>query len=75
MQETIPGIEFIEGLPRDLETKIDTKKRNLVVIDDLMNELSNDKRLSNIFTKGFHMFLSWKRVTKCFPKCSLFDHL
>ena len=49
MMETIDNIEFIEGLPVHLEVKIDPSKRNLVVIDDLMNELSNDKRLTNIF--------------------------
>ena len=54
MLETIDNIEFIEGLPTDLESKIDPSKRNLVVIDDLMNELSDDKRLTNIFTKGCH---------------------
>lgn len=54
MMETIPNIEFIEGLPSDLESRIDPNIRNLVVIDDLMNELSNDKRLTNLFTKGCH---------------------
>ena len=54
MVENIPGITFIEGLPSDLESRIDPSQRNLIVIDDLMNELSNDKRLTNIFTKGCH---------------------
>jgi len=54
MIQTIPNITFLEGLPSDLESRIDPTIRNLVVIDDLMNELSNDKRLTNIFTKGCH---------------------
>lgn len=54
MKQTIENIEFIEGLPTDLESIIDPSIPNLVVIDDLMNELANDKRLSNIFTKGCH---------------------
>ena len=54
MMQTIPNINFIEGLPNDLESQIDPSVRNLVVIDDLMNEVSNDKRLTNIFTKGCH---------------------
>ena len=54
MMETIPNIQFIEGLPTDLESIIDPSIPNLVVIDDLMSELANDKRLSNIFTKGCH---------------------
>jgi len=51
MIETIPNLTFLEGLPSDLESRIDPTIRNMVVIDDLMNELSNDKRLTNIFTK------------------------
>lgn len=54
MMDSIPNIEFVEGLPNDLEARMDPTIRNLVVVDDLMNELSNDKRLTNIFTKGCH---------------------
>ena len=45
---------FIEGVPGDLETLINPSIRNLVVIDDLMHELSNDQRMTNLFTKGCH---------------------
>ena len=54
MQRTIPNITFIEGVPSDLESVINPSIRNLVVIDDLMQELSNDPRLTNLFTKGCH---------------------
>ena len=65
MLQTIPNITFIEGLPTDLESRIDPSQRNMVVIDDLMNELNNDKRLTNIFTKGcHHMNLSCLHITK-----------
>ena len=53
MQRTIPNITFI-GVPSDLESVINPSIRNLVVIDDLMQELSNDPRLTDLFTKGFH---------------------
>ena len=45
---------FVEGVPGDLETLINPSIRNLVVIDDLMHELSNDQRMTNLFTKGCH---------------------
>lgn len=54
MAMSLPHIHFEEGLPSDLETRIDPTVRNLVVIDDLMTELSNDKRLTNIFSKACH---------------------
>lgn len=50
MYETIPDVEFVEGLP-NLNT-LDGKKRTLVIIDDLMNE--TDKTVTNLFTKGSH---------------------
>ena len=43
-------VEFREGLA-DLNT-LNTKKRTLVIIDDLMTE--TDKSVSNLFTKGSH---------------------
>ena len=54
MQMNIPNIHFVEGVPGDLESMIDPSIRNVVVIDDLMRELANDKRITNLFTKGCH---------------------
>ena len=54
MLKTIPNIMFVEGVPGDLETLINPSIRNLVVIDDLMHELSNDQRMTNSFAKGCH---------------------
>lgn len=54
MFSSIPNITFVEGVPSDLESTLDPSIRNLVVIDDLMNEVSSDKRITNLFTKGCH---------------------
>ena len=54
MQRNISNITFVEGVPCDLESMIKPSKRNLVVIDDLMQELSNDPRITSLFTKGCH---------------------
>ncbi|CAH3193474.1 unnamed protein product [Porites evermanni] len=54
MLKTIPNIMFVDGVLGDLETLITPSMRNLVVIDDLMHELSNDQRMTNLFTKGCH---------------------
>ena len=51
LYDTLSGmVEFREGLA-DLNT-LNTKKRTLVIIDDLMTE--TDKSVSNLFTKGSH---------------------
>ena len=50
MQRNIPNNDFVEGVPSDLESMINPSIRNLVVIDDLMHELSNDQRITSLFT-------------------------
>ena len=56
MLKTIPGIEFVKGIPHDLDEDwyFNPKINNLMVIDDQMTETSNDKRILNLFTKGSH---------------------
>ena len=54
MQRTIRNLTFIEGVPSDLESMINPSIRNLVVLDDLMEELTNNNRITNMFTKGCH---------------------
>lgn len=48
--DTIPNVTFHEGLPSNINTFRDT----LVIIDDLMSELSGDSRVSSLFCKGSH---------------------
>lgn len=44
------SVNYVEGLPGP-ET---LKAYNLIIIDDLMSELGNDKNMANLFTKGSH---------------------
>ena len=56
LQTVHPQIEFVEGLPPDLESDhyLDVNVHNLIIIDDLMSEATKDSRLCNLFTKGSH---------------------
>ena len=45
-------IIYLEGLPSEQE--INEIQPHIVVLDDLMNELANNKKLGNLFTKGSH---------------------
>ena len=54
MLRSIPNITFVEGVPSELDSMIDPNIRNMVVLDDLMQELSNEKKITNLFTKGCH---------------------
>ena len=50
LSQRFPNIEFVEGIPENLNEYINPKYRNLIVIDDLMYETGNDKRITNLFT-------------------------
>ena len=49
-----PIIQFIEGVPESFDIHLNKSKRNLIILDDLMSETANDKKISNLFTKGSH---------------------
>jgi hypothetical protein len=52
----MPGIEFNQGIPDDIDNAdyLDVSQRNLIVLDDLMAQSGKDKRISDLFTKGSH---------------------
>ena len=56
MQRIIPGMEFVKGIPANIEDEqfLNPAIRNLIVIDDLMSEASNDEPICDLFTKGSH---------------------
>ena len=56
MMRIMPGIEFNEGIPDDIDNAdyLDVSQRNLMVLDDIMAQSGKDKRISDLFTKGGH---------------------
>ncbi len=54
LAQTLSNISFIEGLPENIEELFDKSKPQLLVIDDLMSAVGNDKRLADLFTKHSH---------------------
>jgi hypothetical protein len=56
MMRTIPGIEFNQGIPDDIDNAdyLDVSQRNLIVLDDLIAQSGKDKRIADLFTKGSH---------------------
>lgn len=45
-------IEYVDGLAS--ESYIRENKPDVVIVDDLMNEVGDDKKMANLFTKGSH---------------------
>ena len=54
LSRDLPAVQFVEGLPEDWTELIDPKYRNLVVLDDLMQECGNDPQITKLFTQGSH---------------------
>jgi hypothetical protein len=56
--EICPGIEYVEGIPTSLETMFNRKQKNLIILDDMMDEAAIDIRVSQLFSRGRHDNLS-----------------
>jgi hypothetical protein len=56
MLRTIPEIEFNKCIPEHIDKVdyLDISQRNLIVLEDLMAQSSEDKRKAELFTKGSH---------------------
>ena len=52
IQNLVPGIKFIRGLPDDILDSINPETYNLFIIDDMMGE--KDGVISKLFTKKSH---------------------
>ena len=57
LAQEIPCIEFYEGLPTNIEVTFDRSKRNICIIDDLMQSTSGNQLVENLFTNGRHLNL------------------
>lgn len=59
MQKVNSDIEFIEGFPDDLYDRLLVNKKNtMLVLDDLMLELADNKKLPKLFTMMRHNQIS-----------------
>ena len=48
----IPGIEYVEGIPENLDSMFNRNASNLVILDDLMDEGGDSKVVSQLFTRA-----------------------
>jgi hypothetical protein len=56
MEQSIPGITFLEGLPSNSEIENFTRDRHhhIIVLDDLMHRVIQDSDMELLFTQGCH---------------------
>ena len=56
MKLKMPHIQFIQGIPLNIDSDdfLDPKVKNLIVLDDQMSDLPNNRNVSELFTEGSH---------------------
>ena len=58
LTETLPAIEYVQGKPWEMDSISDRDVNNLIILDDMMDEATQDNRISRLFTRGRHDNLS-----------------
>ena len=48
------NMEYVEGVPGELEKYFKKTKRNLIIVDDLMDRASTGLKVTQLFTRGRH---------------------
>ena len=48
------NVEYVEGIPGELDKYIKKNKRNLIKLDGLMDETSKSLKITQLFTRGRH---------------------
>ena len=54
LYKQLKNVEFIQGIPDDLEMMFKANRNNLLVLDDLMTQAHSDPRLTRLFSVGSH---------------------
>ena len=62
LAQEIHCIEFHKGLPTNIEVMFDRSKRSICIIDDLMQSVSGNQLVKNLFTNGRQLNLSFLSV-------------
>ena len=70
MYQGMKNVEFIQGVPDDLESRFDTTSNNLLILDDLMTQCHSDERMTRLFSVGSHH----KNLSIIFIIHNLFRH-
>nr|DAC81383.1 TPA_asm: FtsK [Parasteatoda house spider adintovirus] len=52
LYDEIPNVTFVEGIPENFNNYLG--KNTLFILDDLMSECGNNKRITDLYTRGSH---------------------
>ena len=56
MKQSMPNIEFLRGIPHNLDDDafFNVSKNNVIICDDLMSVAAHDPKMADLFTEGSH---------------------
>ena len=58
LKKVLPTIEHIQSIPSELDSIFDRSVNNLIILDNMRDEATHDKRRSQLFTRERHDNLS-----------------
>ena len=58
LTEILQAIEYVQGIPSEMGSFFDRNTNILIIIDDIMDEAAQDKRISQLFTRRRHGSIS-----------------
>ena len=64
LTEILSAIEYVQGITSEMDSIFDRSVINLILLDDMMDEATQDKRISQVFTRGRHCNLSVIHLTQ-----------
>ena len=56
--EVVQVVEYVQGIPLEIYRLFNWNVNNLIILDDMMDEATQDKRVSQLFTRGRYDNLS-----------------
>ena len=48
------NVEYVESIPGELDKYLKKNERNLIILDDLIDEVSKSLKITQLFTRGRH---------------------
>ena len=58
LKKILPAIEYVQDIPSEMDSMFDRSVNNLMIFCNMMDEVTQDKRISQLFTRGRHDNLS-----------------
>ena len=50
----VQAVEYVQVMPPEIDSLFDRNVNNLIILHDMMDEATQDKRVSQLFTRGRH---------------------